>query len=206
MSVRPRRIGLFGGAFDPPHLAHAALVHAAMTQLHLDALHVLPTGQAWHKARTLSAAHHRLAMARLAFADVPGVMVDDREIRRDGPTYTIDTLRELQAAEPGACLVLVIGADQAAALLNWKDWQDIVMLAMISVAYRDNVTGDKGQFNLENMPGVRLQSLHVPAMPISATAIRDQIAANPDGLKQVVHLVAPGVARYIEHHHLYQTA
>ena len=206
MSVAPRRIGLFGGAFDPPHLAHAALVHAAMAQLHLDALHVLPTGQAWHKSRVLSAAWHRLAMARLAFEDVPGVRVDDREIRRDGPTYTIDTLRELQAAEPGACLVLVIGADQAATLPRWKNWQEIVKLAIISVANRDHLTGGEGQFHLESIPGARLQPLHVPAMPISATAIRDQIAANPDGLKQVAHLVAPGVARYIELHHLYQTA
>ncbi|MDP2065645.1 MAG: nicotinate (nicotinamide) nucleotide adenylyltransferase [Burkholderiaceae bacterium] len=206
VSAAPRRIGLFGGAFDPPHLAHAALVRAAMAQLHLDALHVLPTGQAWHKTRTLSAAHHRLAMARLAFADPPGVVVDDREIRRPGPTYTIDTLRELQAAEPGASLVLVIGTDQAAALPRWRDWQEIVKIAIISVADRDQMTGAKGQFDLENVPGVRLQPLNLPAMPISATAIRDQIAAGPDGLKRVAHLVAPGVARYIEHHHLYQTA
>ncbi len=206
MNAVQRRIGLFGGAFDPPHVAHTALVSAAVAQLHLDRLHVLPTGQAWHKTRTLSAAHHRLAMARLAFADLPGVEVDDREIQRPGPTYTVDTLRELQVAEPGAALVLVIGADQAASLPSWRDWQEIVKIAIISVACRDQTTGAKGQFDLKKVPGVRLQPLNLTAMPVSATAIRDQIATGPDGLKRVAHLVAPGVARYIEHHHLYQTA
>ena len=72
-----RRIGIFGGSFDPPHLAHVALARAAVTQLGLDELHILPTGQAWHKARALTAASHRLAMARLAFA-AQFAVVDDR--------------------------------------------------------------------------------------------------------------------------------
>ena len=73
-----RRIGIFGGAFDPPHLAHVALAQAAVTQLGLDELRVFPTGQAWHKARALTGAAHRLAMAKLAFGAVPGAVVDDR--------------------------------------------------------------------------------------------------------------------------------
>ena len=97
----PPRIGLFGGAFDPPHVAHVALVRAAMEQLGLNQLHVLPTGDAWHKSRTLSAATHRLAMARLAFGEIPGVVVDDRELRRAGPTYTVDTLRACKPSTPG---------------------------------------------------------------------------------------------------------
>jgi len=82
---------MFGGAFDPPHLAHRALAQAAIEQLQLDVLRVLPTGQAWHKSRPLTAASHRLAMSRLAFDGLPQVRLDDREIRRAGPSYTLDT-------------------------------------------------------------------------------------------------------------------
>ena len=75
-----QRVGVFGGAFDPPHLAHVALVEAAIAQLQLQQVHVLPTGEAWHKPRQLSEAAHRVAMTRLAFAHVPAVLVDEREI------------------------------------------------------------------------------------------------------------------------------
>ena len=127
---------MLGGAFDPPHVAHVALARAAIEQLHLDELRVLPTGLAWHKTRAISAGDHRLAMTRLAFADVPGVVVDDRELRRAGPTYTVDTLRELRAEHPSDTLVLVIGADQADALDQWRESDEIARLAIISVADR----------------------------------------------------------------------
>ena len=130
------RIGLFGGAFDPPHGAHVALARAAVEQLGLDRLHVAPTGMAWHKAQTLSAAAHRLAMCRLAFGGLPKVFVDDRELRRGGPTYTIDTLTELRAQYPGAELFLQIGADQAAAFHTWRRAGEIVDMAVISIAVR----------------------------------------------------------------------
>ena len=79
-----QRIGVFGGAFDPPHNAHIALARAAIEQFALGALHIVPTGQAWHKARALSASSHRLAMARLAFEDIPRIVVDERELQRTG--------------------------------------------------------------------------------------------------------------------------
>ena len=89
------RIGLLGGAFDPPHRAHVALAESAVQALHLDHLLVLPTGQSWHRSRAGSAGDHRLAMARLAFEGLPGAVVDERELVRAGPSYTIDTLRAL---------------------------------------------------------------------------------------------------------------
>ena len=138
-AAAPRRVGLFGGAFDPPHGAHVALARAAVEQLGLDRLHVAPTGMAWHKAQTLSAAAHRLAMCRLAFGGLPKVFVDDRELRRDGPTYTIDTLAELRAQYPGAELFLQIGADQAAAFHTWRRAGEIVDMAVISIAVRADV-------------------------------------------------------------------
>ncbi|MBK6007868.1 nicotinate (nicotinamide) nucleotide adenylyltransferase [Ramlibacter ginsenosidimutans] len=188
---------MFGGAFDPPHRAHRVLAQAAVQQLALDSLYVFPTGNAWHKERGLTPAQHRLAMARLAFAGLDGVEVDDRELRRSGPTYSIDTLRELQAAHPGAQLYLIMGEDQAAGFERWHAWQDIARMAVLCVAGRGS--GD-GLQALEALPGVRVHRLVLPPMAESATEIRARRAAQQD----IIALVEPAVARYIETHHLYE--
>lgn len=198
----PRRVGMFGGAFDPPHKAHVALAQAAVEQLGLDELRVFPTGMAWHKARALTGGQHRLAMAQLAFGEVPRAVVDEREVRRDGPTYTIDTLRELQSENPGAQLVLVIGADQAEALDGWRESVAIARLAIISIAERARPQAPAGQFDASHVPGGRWQPIELPSMPMSATEIRERVAS---GLS-VDHLVPASVARYIEQHHLYRPA
>jgi nicotinate-nucleotide adenylyltransferase len=189
---------MFGGAFDPPHRAHVALAQAAIAQLGLDQLYVLPTGNAWHKSRTLTPAQDRLAMTQLAFEGLPGVTVDDRELRRTGPTYSIDTLRELQAAHPGARLVLLMGEDQAADFTRWHAWEEIARLAVLAVAGRG--TGE-GVARLRALPGVRVELLQLPPMPESATEIRSRLTMGGD----ITDLVAPAVARYIECHPLYRT-
>lgn len=202
MSAAPKRLGVFGGAFDPPHLAHRALAEVALAQLQLDELRVLPTGQAWHKTRPLTEAQHRLAMAALAFADLPGLVLDDREIRRTGPSYTLDTLRELKAEYPQAELYLVMGKDQADALPSWRDWQEIVQLAIICVADRDGLTGQETRFVPPPEMAARFHKLHMPVMDISATGIRSRIAAR----QGIAPLVSAPVARYIADHHLYTSA
>jgi len=202
LSVALRRLGIFGGAFDPPHLAHRALAEVALAQLQLDELRVLPTGQAWHKTRQLTAAEHRLAMARLAFDALPGVVLDDREIRRAGPSYTLDTLRELRAEQPQAELYLIMGKDQADVLPTWRNWQDIVELAIICVADRDGLTGQETQFSPPPEMAPRFRKLSMPAMDISATGIRARIASQ----QGIAPLVCEAVARYIEDHHLYTTS
>ena len=131
-----KRIGMFGGAFDPPHRAHLVLAQLAVEALELDELHIIPTGQAWHKARTLSSPEHRLAMTQLAFQDIPHMLVDDRELQRAGPTFTIDTLEALQQESPGAQLYLIMGADQFSAFQQWHKWQAIAGLAIICIADR----------------------------------------------------------------------
>ena len=196
-----KRIGVFGGAFDPPHAAHAALVDSAVADLQLDELRVIPTGQAWHKTRTLSPAHHRLAMTQLAFAGRPEVVVDSREIQRIGPSYTVDTLRELKVCWPEAELFLIMGEDQAIALTSWHEWEEILRLAIICVAEREDLTGARPRFIASKSQESRFRRLQVPAMPISATEIRARIAAH----QCVVPLVFEPVARYIDDHHLYQT-
>ena len=192
---------MFGGAFDPPHRAHAALAQAAIQQLALDVLYIFPTGDAWHKQRTLSAAEHRLAMARLAFAPVPGAIVDDRELRRTGPTYSIDTVRELQAAHRQAQLVLLMGEDQAAGFTTWHAWQDIAALAELAVALRGE-GGGAGVARLQALPGARVRPLQLPRMPESATEIRARLTAGQD----ITQLVDPQVASYIAREHLYRSA
>lgn len=195
MSTAPRRVGVFGGAFDPPHQAHRALAQAAVEQLRLDELRVLPTGQAWHKDRTLTPAPHRLAMARIAFEGMPHVTVDERELQRAGATYTIDTLRELQAEQAGAAFFLVMGQDQAQAFTRWREWQAIAQLATLCVAQRPQA----GQGDA--LPaGVRVHPLSLPPMEESATAIRARLAAGQD----ITQLVPAGVASYIARHHLYE--
>lgn len=198
MNAAARRVGMFGGAFDPPHRAHVALASAAVAQLGLDRLFVLPTGNAWHKARPLTAGSHRLAMARLAFADLARVTIDDRELRRTGPTYSVDTLRELRAEHPQAQLYLLMGEDQAGGFAGWHAWEEVARLAVLCVAGRG--TGE-GVAALRALPGVRVQALQWTAMPESATDIRARLTAGQD----ITELVGPAVASYIESHHLYQT-
>lgn len=195
------RLGMFGGAFDPPHLAHRALAEAALVQLGLDELRVLPTGQAWHKSRPLTAATHRLAMSRLAFEGLDRVRLDDREIRRAGPSYTLDTLRELSAEQPQAELYLVMGKDQADVLPTWRNWEEIVRLAIICVADRDLLTGRETRFAPPPEMAGRFCKLQMPAMDISATGIRTRVASR----QGIAPLVSPAVARYIEDQHLYQS-
>jgi nicotinate-nucleotide adenylyltransferase len=200
------RIGVFGGAFDPPHIAHVALAKAALAQLDLTELRIFPTGKAWHKARGLSSGKDRLAMAQLAFGDLPRTIVDSREVLRPGPTYTLDTLHELQREWPDAQLVLIIGADQAAALPNWHGWREILSIAIISIAHRERSAGFTTRFDpqsLADLPaGARFETLELAPIDLSATVIRANSAAGQD----ISSLVSPAVARYIDQHLLYRPA
>ena len=208
MNERLKRIGLFGGAFDPPHNAHVALANAACQLLELDRLYVVPTGQAWHKARTLTAPEHRLAMTQLAFAGMPAVVVDDCEIKRAGPTFTIDTLHALQAQNLGALLYLLMGADQLAAFKQWHEWQTIVKIATICVAARQHITAARGINAPENridsdLDG-RLVTLTMPPMAVSATQIRQLIASGLGENLALDEWLPASVASYISQHRLYE--
>ena len=196
-------MGIFGGAFDPPHNAHVALAQTALAALELDALHVIPTGQAWHKARTLSAPEHRLAMTQLAFEGVPRVVVDSRELDRTGPTFTIDTLRALQTENPDAQLYLIMGADQFAAFRQWHQWQAIAEIAIICIAARTRFDWAEGQFDAYKELKSRFLSLPMPQMPVSATQIRQLLASGAGESGVTGEMVSEAVARYISLHRLY---
>lgn len=203
-----KRIGVFGGAFDPPHCAHLALARAAIKQLQLDELKIIPTGFAWHKDRPLSAAEHRLEMTQLAFSGVDRVSIDECEIKRGGHSYTIDTLEALQAEDPDSSFFLLIGGDQLAAFTRWHRWQDILSRATVCVAERP-LQASAPADTLAQTPALR-QCIHLqlPAMTVSATAIR-QLMATHTGSKNtsqpdLAGLVPDAVARYISLHGLYQ--
>ena len=202
MSAPRRRVGVFGGAFDPPHLAHRALVIAALDQLELDELRVVPTGQAWHKMRALTEAGRRLAMVELNFGDLPRVVIDRRELDRPGPSYTVDTLREMRAREPMIDLFLLMGEDQARALTSWREWQDVARLAIICVAGRVDLSDAETEFQPPTGFEARFQTLQMSPIALSATQIRGCVATH----QGIAPLVFEPVARYIDHHHLYQDA
>jgi len=196
-----RKLGFYGGAFDPPHLAHQALARHALAHLSLDALFVVPTGQAGHKTPSKTPAFHRLAMLSLAFADTPQVVIDDRETRRAGLSYTVDSLSELQAEHPQAQWFLIIGEDQATALESWRAWEKIVQIAQVVVAARpSDDTQSSGVGRWHNRAAQNAIDLAFPSMDISATRIREAFEQGRS-ISQWVH---PNVNDYIQHHHLYR--
>ena len=211
MGLKPL-FGIFGGAFDPPHNGHVALAAGAIAQCGLSRLFVIPTGQAWHKARPLSAASDRLAMARLAFAHLPEVVVDSRETERDGPTYTIDTLLALQAEHPAADWVLLLGADQWASFTQWHRWQELRQLAIILIAARAGVYWPEGAFDAKKTAFLPIIELDLPLQLVSSTQVRLQAAqllTTPDAASPMAwtalpdKLVSKAVASYISDHRLY---
>ncbi len=205
MTAAKLRLGLLGGAFDPPHRGHRRLAETALSHLTLDRLLILPTGQAWHRSAKPSDAVHRCAMARLQFDFDRRITIDDREVHRSGPSYTVDTLRELKTEFPQADMFLLIGGDQARALERWHDIQSLVRFATIVIAKREEPALATGQFDDENAVLSRLDaSWHVlptPLMPESATDIRARVARN----EPIEALVGAPVAGYIAEHRLYLT-
>ncbi len=195
--------GLDGGALLPDHLAHIALAKAAIAQLALDELRVVPTGQAWHKARALSSAEHRLAMTQLAFANVSRVVIDERELRRAGPTFTIDTLKALQAENMDCQLYLIMGADQFSAFRQWHQWQEIASLAIICIAGRATSAVTQTQFDAYGALKARFLLLELPPMTVSATKIRQLLTSGGGNRPEIAELVPDPVARYISANRVY---
>lgn len=194
-----RRIGIFGGSFDPVHNAHLALARVALEALQLDELRWVPAGLQWQKTRAMAPAHHRLAMVHLATAGEPRFVVDTCEIDRAGPSYTIDTVQAMQAAhrQPAEWL-LVIGQDQYERLHTWHQWRELLQCVTLAVAGRGG-TGPTAGAALAAVPH-RIVTLPLPPMPVSATEIRARIA----GGRPIDALVPLPVARYIAQHRLYQ--
>jgi nicotinate-nucleotide adenylyltransferase len=194
----PRRIGLFGGTFDPVHVAHLALARSARDDLQLDEVRWVPAGRPWQKSRQITDGRHREAMVRLAIEGEPKMTLDRTELEREGPSYTLDTVRELQAKEPGATWFLVIGQDQYAGLHTWTNWQELLSRVVLAVANRPGplppVAPEVLRFPHQSVP--------LAMLDVSATEIRRRAAAG----QEIASLVPAAVARYIESHGLYGAA
>lgn len=190
-----RRVGLFGGTFDPPHVAHVVLAAAAVHQLQLDLLVVTVAGVPWQKvgSREISPATTRLEMTQRAFERVPSLEISDIELRRTGNSYTVDTLREF--ADEDTELFLLLGSDTAAGLDTWERYTEIAELATIAVFPR------RGYEDATPPEGFSWQLLTLPSLEISSTNIRERART---GLP-VVGLVPPAVQSIIERDGLYQS-
>lgn len=193
------RIGIFGGSFDPVHNTHLALAAAAVRHLRLDELRWLPTGHPWHKASKPADAAHRVAMLKLALAGEPRYTIDEIELHRSGPSYTIDTVRWLQAAEPGTHeWFLVIGQDQYEKFNTWHGWQELLERLTLAVANRAGAA-PQAAAALQAVPH-RVEVVPLPPSDMAATDIRSRLA---QGLP-IDMLVPPQVASYIAQNALYR--
>ncbi|MEZ5650304.1 MAG: nicotinate (nicotinamide) nucleotide adenylyltransferase [Burkholderiaceae bacterium] len=207
-----RRIAIFGGAFDPPHVGHLALARAAGVALAFDELRLMPTGRSWQKPGQRTGATHRLAMARLAAAELPGAVVDDREVSRDGPTYTVETLRELRAeVGPLVSLILLLGSDQLHNLHTWWHHEELLTLANLAVTQREmtrladfpppveSLLEHHGRQALSGAAHGELVFFRMPATPVSSSRLRHALA----GGEPVDALLPRSVLEYIRRHALY---
>lgn len=195
----PRRIGLLGGSFNPPHLGHLALARAALAQLGLTELRWLPAGAPWQKpAADLAPAADRAAMVAALIDGEPGMRLDARELQRAGPTYTLDTVRDLQREDPDAEWVLVIGQDQYAGLHTWHQPAELLSAVTLAVAARHGQSPTPPA-PLAGLPH-RPLPLDMPRVDVSATELRARVAAS----QPIAPMVGEAVARYIDQHSLYR--
>lgn len=211
-------IGLLGGTFDPVHNGHLAVARAALKALHLRCIEFLPAGAPWQKG-FVTPAHHRLAMLKLALEGEPDCRVNEMELLRTGPTYTVDTLRLLrERLGPGYPLVLILGGDQWRNLHTWRNWRTLADYANIAVCARANES-------IEAAPAVNEWAKSKRCRPdaltertsggiaffdmrphlASATKIRNVLGRYPlyEAMKQLDDWLVLPVSRYIVQHHLY---
>jgi nicotinate-nucleotide adenylyltransferase len=192
-----RRLGVFGGTFDPPHVGHLAVAVNARHALHLDEVLLVVANVPWQKAaaRRISSAADRLAMVEAAVGDVEGLEPSDLEIRRGGDSYSADTLAELHAAEPDAELFLILGSDAAAGLDTWERGEEVQRLAVVVVVDRPGEEGTRPP------TGWRYERVECPRLEVSSTDLRARVAEG----RPLDFLVPDAVISCIESRHLYRS-
>lgn len=194
-AVRRPRVGVMGGTFDPIHHGHLVAASEVQQSFDLDEVVFVPTGQPWMK-EAVSSPERRYEMTVIATASNPRFSVSRVDIERGGPTYTIDTLRDIRAERPDADLYFISGADAVAQILDWKDMDELWELAHFVAVSRPGHS-----LNIRGLPEQRVSSLEVPALAISSTDCRQRV----DRGFPVWYLVPDGVVQYISKHHLYRS-
>jgi nicotinate-nucleotide adenylyltransferase len=194
-ATRTPRVGVMGGTFDPIHHGHLVAASEVAQWFDLDEVVFVPTGEPWQKAG-VSLSEHRYLMTVIATASNPRFTVSRADIDRDGPTYTIDTLRDLHAERPDAELYFITGADAIAQILSWRDHDELWDLAhFVAVSRPGHVLSTDG------LPSDDVSQLEIPALAISSTDCRDRVQRG----HPVWYLVPDGVVQYIAKHHLYRS-
>lgn len=189
------RIGVMGGTFDPIHHGHLVAASEVATSFDLDEVVFVPTGQPWQKGK-VTPAEHRYLMAVIATASNPRFTVSRVDIDREGPTYTIDTLRDLHRERPDAEFIFITGADAIAQIVSWRDVDELWQLAHFVAVSRPG-----HDLTISGLPADDVSLLEVPALAISSTDCRARVSRG----FPVWYLVPDGVVQYISKHHLYRS-
>lgn len=186
-----------GGTFDPIHHGHLVAASEVAAVFDLDEVVFVPTGQPWQKSEVqVSPAEQRYLMTVVATASNPQFTVSRVDVDRPGPTYTIDTLRDLTAQHPGADLFFITGADALAQILSWKDVDELFALARFV-----GVTRPGHELSGRGLPADRISLLEIPALAISSSVCRERVRI----AKPVWYLVPDGVVQFIAKYGLYRT-
>jgi nicotinate-nucleotide adenylyltransferase len=203
-------IGIFGGTFDPVHFGHLRPLRELHDALGFERLHLVPAAVPPHRPAPLADAAQRLAMLQLACAGSPDWVVDDRELKREGPSYTVDTLLELRTVYPDATLCLVLGQDAALGLTDWHRWTELFELAGIAIMARPGSTAALPDWARQREVPGRMEFCRDPLghcyrhpvtpVDISATRVRELVAAGGD----ITDMVPAAVSDYIRDHGLYR--
>jgi nicotinate-nucleotide adenylyltransferase len=196
------KVGILGGAFNPPHIGHLVCAQEALLQLGLDKVMFVPVGQAPHRVvEDDPGAEVRLELVELAIADDGRFTSSRLELDRDGPSYTSETLRAMRSASPEDEFFLILGGDQAAALPTWHEPEEVLSLATVTVVERVSWTRNAIGIKIARLKGSEVvRYLDMPLIQVSSSAVRRRVAA---GLP-IRYLVPDAVAGYIEDKGLYR--
>jgi nicotinate-nucleotide adenylyltransferase len=195
------RVGILGGTFNPPHLAHLVCAQEAYLQLSLERVLLIPARVPPHKpVDEEPGIEHRLEMCRLAIAGDERFAVSDIEARREGPSYTVDTIGELHENQPESELFLIVGGDVALGFAGWREPERVMTLATLAVAERPGTTRAAVEGVLRQLPGgERARFFDMPAIEISSTMLRERARVG----EPTRYLVPDAVRSYIDRHQLY---
>jgi nicotinate-nucleotide adenylyltransferase len=199
-------LGVLGGTFNPPHLGHLALARHALRELALEQVLLVPARLPPHKSAAADpGAAARLEMCRLLVAGTPDLQVSALELDRDGPSYTVDTLRVLHAAAPETSLTFIVGADTARTLPTWREPLELLGLAELAVALRagssvEAVTDELAALLAPTALEDRVRFLRMPALDVSSSLVRERAHRG----EAIEELVGPLVAGYVATHRLYR--
>ena len=210
------RIGIMGGMFDPVHIGHIRVASAALQNLQLDQVKLIPCGIPNHRDEALCSSLQRLDMLRLAVREHPGLVVDERELNRPGKSYTYDTLLSLRVDYPASALFFILGEDAFAALEGWHRWRELFELSHFVIIERPGFDGEPGEAlrkeladrlvaDCSEMKGIKSGLIcRVKGLenPISSSMVREHIARD----QALDQLLDPAVIAYLAEHQLYRKA